>query len=154
MLHARHVAVSVVGVRFNCAAHLSLAQSVVVQRRLDQAWLVVGVCASPIAVLSLMDQSQEVANAIVLISLGITAHRLPVVRVRQVHAELVVPTRLRMRYLPDMFAPRSFDQTIDRVVGIFRVRLDYLVVEVYRPLGIVADRCDVARRVVGVGKVL
>ena len=49
-------------------------------------------------------QLHEVADFVVLVSLAVAAHRLAVVRMGQAHAELVIPTRLRLRDLTDVLA--------------------------------------------------
>src|SRR5262245_12274509 len=56
--------------------------------------------------------------------------------------------------LAQMFAPGSFDQTVDAVVGIVVARLDALVLKVASLLRVVLDVSDVAHRVVGVVQVL
>src|SRR5262245_48919620 len=53
-----------------------------------------------------------------------------------------------------MLSTRGFRQPVDRVVGEFGARLDSLVAEKNRLLGIVADFGDVANRIIGVGEVL
>ena len=101
-----------------------------------------------------MDQPLEVANRVVFIQLGIAPHRLAVVRVGETDPKGVVPRRLRLISLTDMFASGGFDEAIDGIVDIIRMRLDNAVVEINRLLGVVLDMADVAGWVVGVAEVL
>ena len=156
-----HVAVGVVGVWLDdglvaIRADGRAAQAVALLGRLDQAGFVVGVSARPVAVGGLMDQLLESCRPrrtrTARCSCASPGRRRGAGRF---DAELVVPGGLQaVASLADVLAACRLDQAIDGVVGVVAVRLDDLVVEVDRLLGIVADVGDVAGRVVGVAQVL
>ena len=166
--HARHVAVGVVGVRFDVTGLQRLRPTVVLVRRLlvlaglEQAGFVVGVGARPAGmrrVAAAMLHRQEVADGVVDVALEIVPHRVAVAGSvesvwKRLKASGAVGESGCAADLPQVLAARRFDQPVDGVVGVVGARLDALVAEVDRLLGVVADVGDVAGRVVGVVQVL
>jgi hypothetical protein len=56
--------------------------------------------------------------------------------------------------LSDVLTPLGLDQAVYSVIGVIPIRPDNCPFKVNRLLGIIADGCDIADGVVGVGKVL
>lgn len=155
--HSDHVPVRVMSIGFGSgvvAADGCAVQAVAVLAWLNEARLVVLVEAYPVAIRSSMSQLQEIADRIVFVPLGVAAHGLSVVGMRQAYSESVIPGGLRLSCLPDVFAPLRGDQAIDRVVAIVIARRHDLIAEVDRLLGAVFDVSNVAAGVVGVAQVL
>ena len=98
----------------------------------------------------------EVADEVVLVTLGVPAHRLRDPGVGQTAVEAVegVGRRGPSPGLAQMLAAGRLDQLVDSVVGEVADGLDNLVVEKDRLLCIVPDVRDVTRRVIGVVQVL
>ena len=90
---------------------------------------------------------EEIADGIVDVALEVCAHGVAVAGMQQADARgIVVGMRdRRTADLPKMLAAGGFDQAVDGVVGVVGARLDALVAEVDRLLGVVADVGDVAR---------
>jgi uncharacterized membrane protein YheB (UPF0754 family) len=99
---------------------------------------------------------QEVADGVVQVALGVSAHGVAVAGVQQADTAEVIR---RMRYgrsadLAQVLPSISLDQAIERVVDVIVARLDSAVAEVDRLLRVVADVGDVAGGVVGIVQVL
>ena len=101
------------------------------QRRFDLARLVVFVVARPVAIRGLMDELKEISGGIEAIVFLIAPHRRPVAGLREIHAELIVPARLRQGNLADVFAAFGANQPVGCVIPVVVFRYDDLVVEVH-----------------------
>src|SRR4051794_10949604 len=139
-----------VGVRLDDGA----AQTVAAFPGFSEAWFWVDIISRPIAVLSVMDQVQEIAYLIVVVEFGIVPHCLAVLRMRQVHTKLVIPGGLGSARQADMLASRGLDQAVKSVISVAAMRRDHLVFVIDGLLGIVTNIGNVAGGVVGIMQVL
>src|SRR5262245_35236598 len=109
MRHLDHVAVGVVGVILRRLPDGSAAQAVARFSWFDQTWLLIAIAPCPVTIGGLVDELLEITDLIVLILLRVVAHRLAVLRVRKIDAELVVPSRFRLGQLANVLAALGLD---------------------------------------------
>src|SRR5437764_527395 len=108
-----------------------------------------------------MKHRQEVAERVILVRLGVYAHRVAVPWLGEAGAKSIAVGGLCRRCNPaggltEMFAARSPNQPVAGIVGIIRRGVDAAIAkeDCIREVALVSRPGDVASRVVGVAQVL
>ncbi len=164
--HRHHVAIGIMGVRRAERSRLLVSRQTrgvqsVAGRHCRSACPEgigpVGVLAAPgagAAVAGVVEHLPDVADFVVVVHLGVGPERLCVVRVRQVPEGEVVGVPLDVADAARVLSPCRRDQPVDRVVRELLRGRDLLAGEEDILLRVVANRRDVADRIVEVEQVL
>src|ERR1700722_5160175 len=99
--------VAVGAVRIGCLLGIASAddracQAVAGLARFEEARLLIGIAAGPIAAewrlsrRQTVNQPEEISRRVISVMFVVAAHRLPVARLRETHAARIIPRRLRL----------------------------------------------------------